>query len=97
MQSMEQAKQFDLPSTISAADGGHALDTEDIMSQMKDGTTIISLKYDGGILLGADGRSSNVSGQMLITDEAVLNQISCGNKLTDWAFCVGHVCGQQSL
>jgi len=45
---------------------------EETMSAMKDGvsvknvlisfqTTIISLKYNGGILLGADGRSSNVS------------------------------------
>jgi 20S proteasome alpha/beta subunit len=28
---------------------------------MKDGTTIIAMKYNGGILLGADGRSSSVS------------------------------------
>ena len=28
---------------------------------MTDGTTIISCKYNGGILLAADGRSSNVS------------------------------------
>ena len=25
-----------------------------------DGTTIVSLKYNGGILIGADSRSSNV-------------------------------------
>jgi 20S proteasome alpha/beta subunit len=28
---------------------------------MTDGTTIIACKYNGGILLAADGRSSNVS------------------------------------
>lgn len=28
---------------------------------MTDGTTIIALKYNGGIMLAADGRSSNVS------------------------------------
>ena len=28
---------------------------------MTDGTTIIACKYNGGIMLAADGRSSNVS------------------------------------
>ena len=28
---------------------------------MTDGTTIIAMKYNGGIMLAADGRSSNVS------------------------------------
>lgn len=36
---------------------GHEL-TEGVQS---DGTTIMALKYNGGILLGADARSSNVS------------------------------------
>jgi 20S proteasome alpha/beta subunit len=33
---------------------------------MKDGTTIIAMKYNGGIILGADGRSSSVSFDFLI-------------------------------
>ena len=55
-----------------ASEGGMFMGHEETMSAMKDGvsvknvlisfqTTIISLKYNGGILLGADGRSSNVS------------------------------------
>ena len=36
-------------------------DKDEIMSAQKDGTTIISMKYKGGIILGADSRSSNVS------------------------------------
>lgn len=47
--------------TLKAADGGQGVDVDDIMGQMKDGTTIIAMKYNGGILLGADGRSSSVS------------------------------------
>ena len=35
---------------------------DDFLKVQSDGTTIISLKYNGGILLGADARSSNVSG-----------------------------------
>ena len=34
---------------------------EEMGGAMTDGTTIISCKYNGGILLAADGRSSNVS------------------------------------
>jgi len=37
---------------------------------MTDGTTIISMKYNGGIMLAADGRSSNVSFPLIF-----LNQI----------------------
>lgn len=47
--------------TLKAADGGQGVDLDDIMGQMKDGTTIIAMKYNGGIILGADGRSSSVS------------------------------------
>ena len=47
--------------TLKAADGGQGGDVDEIMGQMKDGTTIIAMKYNGGILLGADGRSSSVS------------------------------------
>ena len=51
----------DMPQTLKAADGGQGLDVQDIMDQMKDGTTIIAMKYNGGIILGADGRSASVS------------------------------------
>lgn len=51
----------DAPPMLRAVDGGQGLDASEIMDPMKDGTTIISLKYKGGILLGADGRSSSVS------------------------------------
>ena len=43
------------------ADGGLYADKDEIMGVQSDGTTIISMKYKGGILLGADSRSSNVS------------------------------------
>ncbi len=51
----------DVPPTLRAVDGGQGLDASEIMDPMKDGTTIIALKYKGGILLGADGRSASVS------------------------------------
>ena len=51
----------DAPPMLRAVDGGQGLDASEIMDPMKDGTTIIALKYKGGILLGADGRSSSVS------------------------------------
>jgi len=35
-------------------------DKDEIMQRQTDGTTILSLKYKGGILLGADSRSANV-------------------------------------
>ena len=38
-------------------------DKDEIMGVQSDGTTIISMKYDKGILLGADSRSSNVRDQ----------------------------------
>ena len=54
-------KMGDLPETLMAQDGGMMLKTESLMDPVSDGTTIISIKYKGGILLGADGRSSSVS------------------------------------
>lgn len=42
-------------------DGGLYGDKDEIMRVQSDGTTIISMKIKGGILLGADSRSSNVS------------------------------------
>jgi 20S proteasome alpha/beta subunit len=46
---------------LSVADGGLYAGHDDTMGVQSDGTTIISIKYNGGILLGADSRSSNVS------------------------------------
>lgn len=55
-------KMSDMPEhMLKAADGGMGISTDEIMGAMKDGTTIIALKYKGGILLGADARSSSVS------------------------------------
>ena len=42
-------------------DGGLYAGHDEIMKVQSDGTTILSIKYNGGILLGADARSSNVS------------------------------------
>merc|ERR1712127_330808 len=56
--------------------GGH----EDTMGQMKHGTTIISIKYDKGILLAADGRSSNsmfVGNRVSDKLEPIANRIYC--------------------
>jgi len=49
---------------LSMADGGMYAGHDDTMQVQSDGTTIISIKYNGGILLGADARSSNVSGEL---------------------------------
>ena len=46
---------------LSMADGGMYTGHDDTMLPQKDGTTILAIKYQGGILLGADSRSSNVS------------------------------------
>ena len=46
---------------LSVADGGLYAGHDDTMQVQSDGTTILSIKYKGGILLGADSRSSNVS------------------------------------
>jgi len=43
------------------ADGGMYAGHDETMQPMSDGTTIISIKYNGGILIGADSRSANVS------------------------------------
>ena len=37
---------------------------EEIMGKQSDGTTIIAMKYNGGILLGADSRSSTVGSRI---------------------------------
>ena len=47
--------------TLAMADGGMYAEKDEVMGTQTDGTTIISIKYKGGILLGADSRSSNVS------------------------------------
>ena len=54
---MKLGSQFE---TLKLADGGLYADKDDIMGVQSDGTTIISMKYKGGILIGADSRSSNV-------------------------------------
>ena len=41
-------------------DGGLYAEKDEIIGVQSDGTTIISMKYKGGILIGADSRSSNV-------------------------------------
>jgi 20S proteasome alpha/beta subunit len=46
---------------LSVQDGGMYTDHDEFYRQQSDGTTIMALKYKGGILLGADSRSSNVS------------------------------------
>ena len=50
-------KQFE---TLRAQDGGMVADKDEIMQAQTDGTTIVSMKYKGGVLLGADSRSANV-------------------------------------
>ena len=80
---------------LHASEGGMYMDKEDTLSAMKDGvsspislicdpsfqTTIISIKYAGGIMLAADARSSNVS---------------CEKINQNYAFAE-HVCGQPCL
>ena len=44
-------------------------DQKDAFLTQKDGTTIISIKYNGGILIGADARSSNVSLRRFANDQ----------------------------
>ena len=47
---------------LSLADGGMYADLhEETQQATSDGTTIIAIKYNGGILLGADSRTSSVS------------------------------------
>ena len=46
---------------LSVADGGMHTTHDEFYQVQSDGTTIMSIKYNGGILLGADSRSSNVS------------------------------------
>ena len=46
---------------LSVEDGGLYAAHDDTMQVQSDGTTILTIKYKDGILLGADSRSSNVS------------------------------------
>lgn len=47
---------------LTVQDGGLYADHDEVLGGVQtDGTTIISMKYNGGILLGADARSANVS------------------------------------
>jgi len=63
------------------------------MGVQSDGTTIISMKYKGGILLGADSRSSNVSNRtanQLPPQGAILSAFDLTMFLG-----AGHVCRRQ--
>jgi len=44
---------------LAMEDGGMYAGHDETMQAMTDGTTILSIKYNGGILLGADSRSAN--------------------------------------
>ena len=46
---------------LTMQDGGMRAEHDEFYQQQSDGTTIIAMKYNGGILLGADTRSANVS------------------------------------
>ena len=47
---------------LSVQDGGLYADHDEVLGGVQtDGTTIMSMKYKGGILMGADARSANVS------------------------------------
>ena len=50
---------------LATADGGMHADHDEFYRVQSDGTTIMAMKYKGGILLGADSRSSNVSQRKL--------------------------------
>jgi len=63
---------------LSVADGGLYAGHDDAMQHDSDGTTIIAIKYNGGILLGADSRTSNVSDQAFQSEEwLTLNHVLC--------------------
>lgn len=59
---------------LATADGGMYADHDDFYRVQSDGTTIMAIKFKGGILLGADSRSSNVS-LTLILNELAINQV----------------------
>ena len=46
---------------LAVEDGGLYAEHDDTMKVQSDGTTILTIKFKDGILLGADSRSSNVS------------------------------------
>lgn len=50
--------------TLLLQDGGMGSSNEEIMGKISDGTTIIAMKYNGGILIGADSRSSTVGSRI---------------------------------
>ena len=64
---------------LSVADGGMYGDHDDAYAQAdSDGTTILSIKYNGGILLGADARTSSVStGSRIFASLIRLNHVFC--------------------
>ena len=66
---------------LSMADGGMYAGHDETMQPQSDGTTILSIKYNGGILLGADSRSSNVS--LSARSDGVLH-----NRLMQWNFAL---------
>ena len=74
---------------LAMADGGMYAGHDETMQPQSDGTTIMAIKYQGGILLGADSRSSNVSLRPILT----LKTISGGERdLTMFLrFCAGYV------
>ena len=78
MGSMEQ-QPYQL-SKLAVEDGGLYAGHDDVMREEKDGTTIMSIKYQGGILLGADSRTSNVSlaVQTLGQPELTMFFVLCG-------------------
>ncbi len=65
----QEAYQMD---SLSMADGGMYAGHDETMQPQSDGTTILSIKYNGGILLGADSRSSNVSLQIIKDSSALI-------------------------
>lgn len=74
---------------LSMADGGMYAGHDDTMQVQSDGTTIMAIKYQGGILLGADSRSSNVSLRPILTLIATRNR---QQDLTMFLrFCAGYV------
>ena len=75
---------------LSVADGGMYGDHDDAYAQAdSDGTTILSIKYNGGILLGADARTSSVSKDNRIFASLIrLNHVFCN--------CAEYCCQQGS-
>ena len=50
---------------LTVQDGGMYGSHDEVLGGVQtDGTTILSMKYNGGILMGADSRSANVSSRV---------------------------------